>query len=506
MDTNDWFNSETGQYVLDASIVVPDRDTAVDIAIQADQDAIFHLDEFNEIRTKDLEGNPKLPDDDARDLSTILQQADTFDPVQAAQASRLPVDQGLGQSDGQADNAAVDPVLGLGQSVISEVDATDQTTNVRTGAEGDRGLLDPAQDPQSTGQEGPIQLGNQAEVPLGLQASDGTGSSPDLGAAVQPPLKGVAVEAGDTAAITKFRDGLVATNATHKFGFAVEDKGPDFYANPETRLFTSGGAGVAVTPDGDMVSVFKQPGTEGNVRELIDMAIEAGADRLDNYDIGGFLPGFYAKHGFKQVARVKFNREFAPEGTPADQSPDIALMVHDPDGVVQADDTLFEDYEDAAAAQMAAVAQVRAAQAQVQETHTPEFEVAPLPVEITNKKKNTAKTIPYALTQSPESTTFQGVVDDPTLPDYKKKFPYKVTGEGQKRINRQIESGYVDELKRPVNVTPGCVAASVPMTPYLDDTVRRRIQMDLRVGVRLRHLFELLQVLASRKPAHKSCR
>jgi hypothetical protein len=286
----------------------------------------------------------------------------------------------------------------------------------------------------------------------------------------------------------------------------VEDKGPDFYANPETRLFTSGGAGVAVTPDGDMVSVFKQPGTEGNVRELIDMAIEAGADRLDNYDIGGFLPGFYAKHGFKQVARVKFNREFAPEGTPADQSPDIALMVHDPDGVVQADDTLFEDYEDAEAAQMAAVAQVRAAQAQVQETHTPEFEVAPLPVEITNKKKNTAKTIPYALTQSPESTTFQGVVDDPTLPDYKKKFPYKVTGEGQKRINRQIESGYVDELKRPVNVTPGCVAASVPMTPYLDDTVRRRIQMDLRVGVRLRHLFELLQVLASRKPAHKSCR
>ena len=347
-----------------------------------------------------------------------------------------------------ADTLTDDPLFSPNRDATNAI-ATDQTANVRTGAEGVQGLRDPAQDPQSTGQEGPIQLGNQAEVPLGLQASDGTGSSPDLGAAVQPPLKGVAVEAGDTAAITKFRDGLVATNATHKFGFAVEDKGPDFYANPETRLFTSGGAGVAVTPDGDMVSVFKQPGTEGNVRELIDMAIEAGADRLDNYDIGGFLPGFYAKHGsFKQVARVKFNRELAPEGTPADQSPDISLMVHDPDGVVQADDTLFEDYEDAEAAQMAAVAQVRAAQAQVQETHTPEFEVAPLPVEITNKKKNTAKTIPYALTQSPESTTFQGVVDDPTLPDYKKKFPYKVTGEGQKRINRQIESGYVDELKR----------------------------------------------------------
>lgn len=80
-----WFDKSSNRYVLDASWVLSNRDTAVDVAIHADQDAIFDLNTFTEIRTKHTDGRPKLPNDDSRDLEAIL--ANPIDPVSVAETT-----------------------------------------------------------------------------------------------------------------------------------------------------------------------------------------------------------------------------------------------------------------------------------------------------------------------------------------------------------------------------------------------------------------------------------
>src|SRR5262249_33624177 len=40
-----------------------------------------------------------------------------------------------------------------------------------------------------------------------------------------------------------FREALAAGKASHPFGWAVDDRGPEFFENPRTRLF--------LTPEGD---------------------------------------------------------------------------------------------------------------------------------------------------------------------------------------------------------------------------------------------------------------
>ncbi len=72
-----WYNSENGQYVLDVVFAVDNEQDAVDIAIWGDQDAIFNLDTFTEIRTKDDNKNPTTPQGDTRTASEILSRKPT---------------------------------------------------------------------------------------------------------------------------------------------------------------------------------------------------------------------------------------------------------------------------------------------------------------------------------------------------------------------------------------------------------------------------------------------
>jgi hypothetical protein len=131
-----------------------------------------------------------------------------------------------------------------------------------------------------------------------------------------------------------FREGIQRVYDEHPVGKAVEVKSLDFYKDPQTGLFLSEDslAGMAVTPDADLVSVFKHPDSNANVKEMLGEASQY-AKTLDAYDVNGFLPNLYSQFGFKPVARVKFNREFAPDGWPYDKlgEPDIVLMVKDPE-------------------------------------------------------------------------------------------------------------------------------------------------------------------------------
>jgi hypothetical protein len=133
-----------------------------------------------------------------------------------------------------------------------------------------------------------------------------------------------------------FFEGLSETRRTHKFGAAVEVKDPSFYVDPSNKLYLAAddSAGIAVTPDGDVVSVFKVPGSTQNINPILSQASKVGRT-LDAYDVDEVLPNLYANHGFRPAARVRFNKEFAPEDWPFDIAgePDIVLMVRDPDGL-----------------------------------------------------------------------------------------------------------------------------------------------------------------------------
>lgn len=148
---------------------------------------------------------------------------------------------------------------------------------------------------------------------------------------------------------TEFADAIRRTKAEHPFGFAVDDKGNEFYTNPGTQLFLSedGLAGVAVTDYGDLVSVFKHPESTSDIKPLL---VEAASksQTLDAFDVNGFLPNLYGNLGFRPVARVPFNRDYAPPGWRYDLAgePDVVLMVNDPSGTSGAPQITGKNYSE----------------------------------------------------------------------------------------------------------------------------------------------------------------
>ena len=80
-------------------------------------------------------------------------------------------------------------------------------------------------------------------------------------------------------------------------------------------LTPSHGAGFALKHGDELVSVFNT-GKDGKGlgNTLVNQAVENGAKRLDCYDINGGLPRLYSRNGFKPVARMKWDDDYAPDG------------------------------------------------------------------------------------------------------------------------------------------------------------------------------------------------
>lgn len=77
-----------------------------------------------------------------------------------------------------------------------------------------------------------------------------------------------------------------------------------------SKCFVSNdGSTVAVTPDGDIVSVCThKDSVRGTGKQLMQFAVKNGGRKLDSYD-GNH--GFYTKCGFEPVSYTKFNADFA---------------------------------------------------------------------------------------------------------------------------------------------------------------------------------------------------
>lgn len=96
------------------------------------------------------------------------------------------------------------------------------------------------------------------------------------------------------------------------------------YQTCQCFLSVDGRAGVAVTDQGELVSLFSYSWIQ-NGAGAVDIAVDSGADHLNCYDEDDFLPNLYRKFGFSETAREKWNPEYAPEGWSGD-TPDVVWM------------------------------------------------------------------------------------------------------------------------------------------------------------------------------------
>ena len=117
-------------------------------------------------------------------------------------------------------------------------------------------------------------------------------------------------------------------------GASVELK--DDYTDINLYLSEDGESGFGIKPNGDIVSVFSSKKVKGRAHHLLEMAVyEGGGRQLDCFDI--YLTKIYETHGFKPVAKMKWNDEYIPEGWNKENfkdynngEPDVVFMVYAP--------------------------------------------------------------------------------------------------------------------------------------------------------------------------------
>lgn len=145
-----------------------------------------------------------------------------------------------------------------------------------------------------------------------------------------------------------YHEAIAAGAKAHKYGAAVEVKSVKDYKKTRMFITDDGGAGLCVKPDGDIVSVFKNPDITSSKwagGELMMTALDNGGKKLDCFAINDFLPNYYMQFGFVAAARVKFNRDFAPEGWDYKLmgEPDIVYMVHNGDPRTKIEKTMSSE-------------------------------------------------------------------------------------------------------------------------------------------------------------------
>jgi len=106
----------------------------------------------------------------------------------------------------------------------------------------------------------------------------------------------------------------------------------------------------ALKPNGEIVSIVKSKENtqKGVAPAMLEKMKQLGGLFMDNFDI--YLTKQYEKAGFKVVARVPFNEEFAPEGwqkSPLKDKPDVVFMARE--DIAPAEEKSFTDYDQAKA-------------------------------------------------------------------------------------------------------------------------------------------------------------
>lgn len=140
-------------------------------------------------------------------------------------------------------------------------------------------------------------------------------------------------------------------------GASVELK--DDYTDINLYLSQDGESGFGIKPNGDIVSVFSSKKVKGRSAHMLEMAISQGGRQLDCFDI--YLTKIYETHGFKPVAKMKWDDEYIPEGWNKDNFKDynngepaltagrrhVVFMVYDPNNDKKDNEIPYiTDYDD----------------------------------------------------------------------------------------------------------------------------------------------------------------
>ena len=119
----------------------------------------------------------------------------------------------------------------------------------------------------------------------------------------------------------------------NEHGAFVTQHSIEEYKNMKHLFITKDGtAGIAITKDNNIVSIFNGGTKRGVLKTLLPVAIENGGRKLDNYG-SDKLSSMYELYGFNPVSKVKFNSKFAPDdwNYERDGMPDIVFWIHNGD-------------------------------------------------------------------------------------------------------------------------------------------------------------------------------
>lgn len=133
----------------------------------------------------------------------------------------------------------------------------------------------------------------------------------------------------------------------------LPDKEELVEAAKDGRIIDLEGYQGLVTKDGNITGLFNYGEKNMSVaNKVLQEAVAAGGNKLDAFDTtakgkGSSLARVYARKGFREVARVDFNPEYAPPDMPQeikDLNPDIVVMVYDPNNEMKIKSRRFDKY------------------------------------------------------------------------------------------------------------------------------------------------------------------
>lgn len=132
-----------------------------------------------------------------------------------------------------------------------------------------------------------------------------------------------------------FSDALSAAAKSNTHGGFVDEHTAEELKTFKTFLSSDKMTGVAVMPDGNITCVFKNSElkTRGVVNDLILTARENGGTKMDCYGMG--LVNMYEKTGYKAVARIPFNPEYATDELLKQTAPDVYVLMKTEDSTAE---------------------------------------------------------------------------------------------------------------------------------------------------------------------------
>lgn len=127
-------------------------------------------------------------------------------------------------------------------------------------------------------------------------------------------LRQASITFRDDVSREEFSEALMQARESRSEGLAVSLMTTEQLEGYDTYLTEGGDVGFAISPEGVLSSVFKKKGSSiGNAMDMVvPMAIERGATKLQAFE--GFLSDSYARFGFRETSRDKFDEDLAPEG------------------------------------------------------------------------------------------------------------------------------------------------------------------------------------------------